>query len=166
MSSKILDDELAQNRSMSTAIPAVFLGVAAFLLNLVLGRLIATQRTEIGTLKAFGYTDLEVGLHYLSYSLVSVALGTIVGVLAGVWAGGAMVALYGEYFNFPVLEYRLSWTLVAIGSGATRLTPKGVTQVDINLPSSSSTEATQFPTSGWNSAESTCGFFPNGPDQV
>ena len=114
---KILNDELTQNRSMGTAFPIVFLAVAAFLLNLVLSRLIATQRTEIGALKAVGYTNREIGFHFLSYSVVAVGLGTVVGAVGGVWAGGAMVDLYDEYFNFPTLDHQLSWTLVLIGGG-------------------------------------------------
>ena len=117
LSWKILNDELTQNRSTSTIIPGVFLAVAAFLLNLVLSRLIATQRSEIGTLKAFGYTDSEVGRHYLSYSLAAVAVGTVLGALAGWWSGASMVQLYGEFFNFPVLQYTLSVRLIAIGAG-------------------------------------------------
>ncbi len=117
LSYKILNDELNQNRTMGTAFPMVFLGVAAFLLNLVLSRLIATQRTEIGALKAMGYTNREIGLHYLSYSVAAVGLGTLLGAVGGVWTGGAMVDLYDEYFKFPTLEYTLSWTLVLIGGG-------------------------------------------------
>ena len=118
---RILDDELAQNRTTGTVIPAVFLGVAAFLLNLVLGRLISTQRTEIGTLKAFGYTQAEVGLHYLSYAVSAVGLGTVLGALGGIWAGNAMVGLYQEFFKFPQLQYELSASLVAFGSATSLL---------------------------------------------
>lgn len=117
LSYKILNDELNQNRTMGTAFPVVFLAVAAFLLSLVLGRLIATQRTEIGALKAMGYTNREVGLHFLSYSLVSVGVGTLLGAAGGVWAGDAMVGLYQEYFRFPTIEYRLSLQLVFLGGG-------------------------------------------------
>jgi len=116
-SHQILDAELEGNRATGTVIPAVFLGVAAFLLNLVLGRLIASQRTEIGTLKAFGYTNREIGWHYLSYALCAVAVGTVLGAVGGIWAGDAMVQLYGTYFNFPSLQYELSWSLVLIGAG-------------------------------------------------
>lgn len=117
ISYKILNDELNQNRTMGTAFPIVFLGVAAFLLSLVLGRLIATQRTEIGALKAMGYTNREVGLHFLSYSLAAVGIGTLLGAGGGVWAGDAMVGLYEEYFRFPTLEYELSMRLVLLGGG-------------------------------------------------
>lgn len=117
LSYKILNDELNQNRTMGTAFPMVFLGVAAFLLHLVLSRLISTQRTEIGALKAIGYTNREVGLHFLTYSVAAVGLGTLLGAAGGVWTGDAMVGLYDEYFKFPNLEYRLSWTLVLLGGG-------------------------------------------------
>lgn len=116
LSYKILEDELAQNRTTGTLIPAVFLGVAAFLLNIVLARLISTQRTEIGTLKAFGYSREEIAWHYLSYALVAVGVGTILGAAFGAWSGRAMVGLYDEYFRFPELEYRLSGTLVLVAS--------------------------------------------------
>ncbi len=117
LSHSIITSELDQNRVMGTAIPAIFLGIAAFLLNLVMGRLIATQRTEIAVLKAFGYSDREVGLHYLQFALVPVVLGALAGTALGAWSGDAMVRLYGDYFDFPVLRYRLSWTLVFIAAG-------------------------------------------------
>jgi len=106
-SHQILQSELEQNRVIGTVIPGIFLGVATFLLNIVLGRLIATQRGEIGVLKAFGYRDREVGNHFLMFALTAVFLGAVPGVLIGVWLGEQYVALYGQYFNFPQLDYRL-----------------------------------------------------------
>jgi len=116
-SHQILEGELDQNRVMGTAIPAVFLAVAAFLLHLVLGRLIATQRGEIAVLKAFGYRDWEVGGHYLLFALAAVLLGVILGSAAGAWLGGAYTELYGQYFDFPHLEYRLSPRLLLLATG-------------------------------------------------
>ncbi len=115
-SHQILQAELDQNRIMGTAIPAIFLGVAALLLNLVLGRLIATQRGEIAVLKAFGYRNNEVGRHYLMFALAAVAGGVVVGVVGGLWLGRAYVAMYGQYFNFPDLQYQLSLPLVVIAA--------------------------------------------------
>ncbi|MEP0548178.1 MAG: FtsX-like permease family protein [Rhodothermales bacterium] len=120
-SHQILDSELEQNRTMGTAIPAVFLLVAAFLLNIVLGRMIATQRTEIAVLKAFGYTNAEVGGHYLRFALVAVLAGAAAGVGLGIWAGGAMVRLYGDFFDFPTLRYDIQWGLVAVAFGVSAL---------------------------------------------
>ena len=113
-SHSILEAELDQNRVMGTVIPAIFLAVAAFLLNLVLGRLIATQRGEIAVLKAFGYRDREVGTHFLLFALASVVAGAALGTLSGIWLGQSYVELYGQYFDFPDLAYRLSGPLLSI----------------------------------------------------
>lgn len=110
----ILDGELKGNRTTGTIIPAVFLAVAAFLMNIVLGRMIATQRTEIAVLKAFGYSDQEVGRHYMRFAMVAVMGGAVVGIGSGIWLGRGMVAMYGDFFNFPTLQYTLQWRLVAI----------------------------------------------------
>lgn len=104
----ILQGELDSNKVMGTAIPALFLAVAAFLLNLVLSRLIATQRSEIAVLKAFGYRNLEVGTHYLLFAMAAVVLGAAFGTLAGIPLGNAYVTLYGSYFAFPELSFSLS----------------------------------------------------------
>lgn len=116
LSHQILQSELDSNRVMSTVIPGVFLAVAAFLLNLVLGRVIATQRSEIAVLKAFGYTNRQVGLHFLQFALVAVIIGVIIGTALGVWLGHGYVAIYGEYFGFPSLNYSLRWELVVVAA--------------------------------------------------
>ena len=116
VSHMILSSELDQSRTMGTVLPTVFLLVAAFLLNLVLRRMISTQRTEIAVLKAFGYSDAEVGLHFMGYALVAVGAGALVGMGSGVWLGRAMVEMYGEFFDFPTLRYEVKWHLVAIAA--------------------------------------------------
>lgn len=120
-SHQILESELEQNRTMGTAIPAIFLAVAAFLLNLVLGRMIDTQRGEIGVLKAFGYSHADVARHYLRFALVAVVAGALVGIVAGIGLGRSMVQLYGDFFDFPTLRYAMSWALVAIAVGVSAL---------------------------------------------
>jgi putative ABC transport system permease protein len=116
ISHQIMKGELDQNRTMGIVIPLVFLAVATFLLNIVLARLITTQRTEIAALKAFGYTNLEIGLHYLRFSMAPVLLGVLGGTVLGIWIGGLSVELYGEYFAFPALTYIVNWTLVALAA--------------------------------------------------
>lgn len=114
----IMQGELDQNRVMGSAIPAVFLLVAVFLLHLVLGRLISTQRGEIAVLKAFGYTNGEIGRHFLSFAIIAVLLGTLLGTAGGIYLGGLYINLYGEYFDFPNLQYKLSLSLLVIAVGA------------------------------------------------
>lgn len=124
-SHQILTSELEQNRSMGTIVPAIFLGVAAFLLNVVLGRMIATQRGEIAVLKAFGYDNLSVGAHYLMFALVAGVVGALLGSIAGIWLGGMMVDLYAVYFRFPDLTYRLRPGLVLLGLAVSMLGAAG-----------------------------------------
>ena len=121
LSDHIIESELEQNRSMGTVIPLVFLGVASFLLNIVLGRLIATQRNEIAVLKAFGYSNLEIGRHFLLFAMVAVIGGTLVGTVLGIRLGQSMVDLYSAYFDFPVLKYEVSLTLVSLGAAISLL---------------------------------------------
>ena len=51
MSHAMLNSEITQQRVMGTVLPSIFLAVAAFLLNVVLGRQIATQREQVAALK-------------------------------------------------------------------------------------------------------------------
>jgi putative ABC transport system permease protein len=67
LSNRFLTDELGEIEISSTYIPAIFLGVAVFLIYIVLSRLVVMQRTQIGLLKAFGYSNPGVGLHSLKF---------------------------------------------------------------------------------------------------
>tara|TARA_R110000824_G_scaffold52692_4_gene146146 strand:+ start:79044 stop:81407 length:2364 start_codon:yes stop_codon:yes gene_type:complete len=112
LSHQILENELTENRIMGTIIPAIFIGVAVFLLHLVLGRLITTQRGEIAVLKAFGYSNIEVGRHFLMFAVVAALLGTLIGSIGGYFLGKGMISIYIQYFDIPDLEYRLSFSLL------------------------------------------------------
>lgn len=103
----VLEGELVQLEAMSHVVPAIFLAVAALLLNVVLSRLVYLQRPEIATLKAIGYSDREVGLHFFELVLVIVAVGGLVGVGLGAWLGRGLTELYADYFKFPELSFRL-----------------------------------------------------------
>ncbi len=106
-SHRYLDEELRQLRTMAFVAPGVFLLVAAFLLHVALGRLIGTQREQIATLKAFGYTNGEVGRHYLALSFAMVLPGVALGLAAGAWLGAGLTRTYARFFHFPALDFSL-----------------------------------------------------------
>ncbi len=114
VSARFLNDEIAQNRVSGTVIPAIFLGIAAFLLNIVLARLVSTEREQIGVLKAFGYADRAVGWHYLKLGLVALLIGAVVGIALGLWLAGLTNARYAEFYRFPTFVFRLDWTAVGL----------------------------------------------------
>ncbi len=108
ISHRFLSEEFKQLDVMATVFPAIFLSVAAFLLNVVVSRLMATQRSQIATLKAFGYTTAAIVWHFLKFTAVIVALGTGLGIGSGMWLGGGLSRLYMDVYRFPYLDYGVS----------------------------------------------------------
>ncbi len=104
-SHRFIRDELVSLKANATIAPTILLGIAAFLLHVVLSRLISTQRDQIAILKAFGYSNRSIGWHYFKFVLIVVALGAVLGTLAGLWLGAGLTRNYAGFFRFPVLHY-------------------------------------------------------------
>jgi len=107
ISHRYLSEEFRQLEQMAKLFPAIFLGVAAFLLNVVVSRLIATQREQVAILKAFGYSNTRIVIHYLQFVVLIVLVGVSGGVLIGVWLGMGMSSMYMDFYRFPYLTYQL-----------------------------------------------------------
>jgi putative ABC transport system permease protein len=137
-SHSFLANELDQLLTIGWIIPPIFLGVAAFLLNIVVSRLIETEREQIGLFKALGYTDLEVGWLYLKLVLILVLIGVTLGALGGVWAGRMVTEIYAEFYRFPFLHYRADPGVFAaaavISVGSATLGTLGVLRRAVILP--------------------------------
>jgi putative ABC transport system permease protein len=110
----ILDGEIKEQRVLGTVLPSIFLGVAAFLLNVVITRLVATQREQIAALKALGYANAAIAAHYLKLVLAIVAVGLLLGVALGDWLGTMLVRLYADSFRFPRFDHRMPPELVLL----------------------------------------------------
>lgn len=117
ISHTFLDNELDELRSMAAIIPPIFLFVAAFLVNMILTRLITLEREQIGLLKALGFSETEVALHYIKLTVVIALIGVAIGFVAGNWTGREMTQLYARFFSFPFLIFRESFDLYAISAG-------------------------------------------------
>lgn len=111
-----LEHGLDMLRNMSTTIPPIFLLVTAFLVNLVLSRLISLEREQIGLLKALGYCNSTIAAHYLKFVLVIAAAGILVGSIAGTWLGVIVTRLFGTYYQFPFLVFAENPDLYALGA--------------------------------------------------
>lgn len=110
-------DEIRVLTILSIGFPAIFLGVAAFMTNAVLSRLLALQREQIAILKAFGFSNRQITGHYLKFAAVIGLTGTVLGGIGGLFLGRWMVRLYDLFFRFPELAFRIDRSAVAVAFG-------------------------------------------------
>ena len=131
-------NEMEQLRTVSLILPTIFIVVAAFLTNMLLGRLVATERGQIGLMKAFGYSNAEVGMHYAKFVVGIVTIGGLIGILAGTWLGRLNTEMYANLFRFPLLLYRPSATAmmvaVSVSLASALLGSAGAVQRAARLP--------------------------------
>lgn len=119
-----IDNELEELRTMARLLPMIFLAVAAFLLNIVLSRMIAVERTQIAVLKAIGYGNRDVALHYVGIASLVALAGAALGCGVGARMGAGLTGIYAAYFRFPIYDYALTPAValvasaVSLGAGA------------------------------------------------
>ena len=104
LSNRMLTEEIRQMEKMSTAIPFLFLIVAAVIISIMLSRIVRNDRTNIGVLKALGYGNLRVMTHYIKYALMIGFAGAIVGIAGGIFVSGLLAKIYIQYYNLPLLR--------------------------------------------------------------
>src|SRR6478736_7509321 len=107
-----VSDEIRTLTILSIGFPTIFLGVAAFMTNAVLSRLLALQREQIAILKAFGFTNGQIVAHYLKFAGAIGCAGTVLGGVGGLLLGRWMLGLYAPLYRFPLLAFRLDRTAV------------------------------------------------------
>lgn len=118
----MLDNEIREQRVLGTVLPAIFLAVAGFLLHVVTARLVATQREQVATLKALGYPNRRIALHYLKLVGPMVGGGYLLGLLLGYMLGEGLTRLYAEFFHFPRFVHRIPLALAASALAMVTLT--------------------------------------------
>ena len=111
----MLSEEVAMLERVSTALPLLFLGIAAIIIYIMLKRLVEQQRVQIGILKAFGYTNKEILTHYISYALLIGSLGGIIGGTLGIISATPLTSLLLEFFNVPEMYERFSLYYLLLG---------------------------------------------------
>jgi putative ABC transport system permease protein len=112
VSHSMLENEIKEQQVVGTVLPSIFLAVAAFLLHVVVARLVATQREQVAALKALGYTNRAIALHYLKLVTPMIAFGWLLGLALGKWMGVGIMGMYAELFRFPVFSHTVSGALV------------------------------------------------------
>lgn len=114
-SNRYLTDEIAGLGRSAVFMPAIFLGVAALVLDILMVRLVQRQRTTIGTLKALGYDNRQVMAHYLAFAGVVGAMGGVFGAAMGIGLSWWLNQFYQGIFQFPSIPFHLYPDLMVLG---------------------------------------------------
>ena len=107
--------------AISTIFPLVFMLVAVLGIITTMARLTGKQRTLIGTMKALGFSDKQITLHYMCYSVIVAILGCISGIIIGTYTLGVYLNdLNDYYYQNPYIRLELTWkclfmSLLAVG---------------------------------------------------
>ncbi|MDO8543154.1 MAG: ABC transporter permease [Opitutaceae bacterium] len=137
-SNRRVDDEIRVLNGLAVAFPLVFLSVAAFMTNSVMSRQIALQREQIAMLKACGFSNAQIGMHYFKFSLVIVVVGVGVGAIGGILLGHQLVGMYHLFFRFPQLDFMLDRRVLVAAAVASSLAAfvgvAGAVQRAVRLP--------------------------------
>ena len=94
---------------MARVLPPLFFIISAYLVNMVMGRLIALEREQIGLFKALGYTNIEISWHYIKLAILIALIGVVLGWGFGTWGGRAIAQVYTQFFTFPYLIFISSY---------------------------------------------------------
>lgn len=97
----MVEMELTSINSFSTSIPLLFVMIAVVILYIMMKRMIEQERSQIGVLKAFGFSSGAILLHYLGYGGITGLMGGVLGLAMGLGASGPMTAMFLTFFNLP-----------------------------------------------------------------
>jgi len=103
-SNRYISSEIQQLRTFSIILPVIFLAVVVLVLNVVLTRVVENQRNVTGTLKALGYSDARLFLHFQEIGLVVGIAGGLLGCAIGYGLAYYMIAMYRIFYELPALE--------------------------------------------------------------
>ena len=114
ISHAMLEAEIDGLKSIAGVLPVIFLLIAAAIQFVIIRRMIKTQRSQIGIMKALGYTSREIKSHYIIYSLLVGFCGALTGTIFGILLSGYITDMFALYFNLP--EKILGYNLPVIGN--------------------------------------------------
>jgi putative ABC transport system permease protein len=117
LSNYALANELGVLRSLALMIPSVFLAVAAFLVNVVVSRIVFLERGQIAVLKALGFTNRRIARHYLVFVGLIVGIAALAGIAMGLKSAGWMTDMYSDFYRFPTRMHQTSLGLIAVTVG-------------------------------------------------
>ena len=137
-SHRLLEGDIQGLRTTGLILPSLFLAVAAFLINVVLARLLALQREQIAALKAFGYDNRAIGWHFIKFVLLIILVGSLLGIAGGAYLGHTFTRMIAALYQYPELIIRVRPSVIASGvavaTGAAVLGALGAVARAVRVP--------------------------------
>ena len=119
--------------NLSKTFPEIFFIVTIFVSLLSMARMTIENRTEIGTLKALGFTNKEIRLKYIMYSLLATLIGGVIGGLVGNYALSYLCyVIFNDIYQVPVFETNLNTMAIILGNLFAVIAIVGATLIVIN----------------------------------
>lgn len=115
LSHAILQVEIDSLKAIAGFMPAIFLGIAAAIQFVMLGRMVKAQRLQIGVMKAMGYSNGQIIFHYTGYALAVALAGALLGILLGLGLASVLSRTYAQFFNLPETISGVSYTAISYG---------------------------------------------------
>lgn len=114
LSNNVLSQEISGLEMMSQSIPFIFLIFAGVMLAVMLSRIVKKDRVSIGVLKAMGFTNNEIIIHYLKYAGSVGLIGGTFGSIIGTALSGMMTNYYLVFFSIPMLVVQMYYNKIII----------------------------------------------------
>jgi len=108
ISYSILDMQVMGISSVAVSLPFVFMAMAAVVLYLMMKRIIEQERMQIGTLKALGYSNMDLVFHYICYGFIVGLVGGLGGFAYGALLSGFYLSMFLEFYVLPDLVQPIS----------------------------------------------------------
>lgn len=106
LSNAVMQEELMGLSRMSDSLPILFLLTAGIILMMILSRMVKKDRLKIGVLKAIGYHNKQIVLHYMKYAIIAGLIGGLLGSIIGMALAGAITEVFLEFFHIPMLKFK------------------------------------------------------------
>ena len=112
--------EVEEGKTMGSILPVLFLAIAILTMVTTMHRITASEKTQIGTLKALGFRDARILRHYTSYALAIGIVGSALGIGIGYWLGwfimnpGGAMATYIDMPSWKLYAPRLCWIVLIL----------------------------------------------------
>lgn len=115
LSCLMVDNEIKELEEIAMMFPLLFLTIAAIIIYIMQRRIINNQRTLIGVMKALGYANWRILLHYILYSLMIAVTGAIPGVAAGYILSIHLTRSYTSIFSIPIMNTEIHISVLFLG---------------------------------------------------